>query len=110
MPATVRLEAADLGLTMRKSMCWRCWGRLEVLLISAQLRKLAPILTIAVQLLFPNLKKSADTLLYMQEHGLDTEEYVSQVLKEATVAMQEAQTKVKELDAEMKAIRVCRQQ
>ena len=52
-----------------------------------------------------NLKKSADTLLFMRDRGLETEEDVRQALKNATEAMMEAQARVKELDAEMKAIR-----
>lgn len=55
-----------------------------------------------------NLKKSADTLLFMREHGLETEEDVRRALKIATEAMMEAQARVKELDAEMKAIRSLR--
>ena len=46
-----------------------------------------------------------DTLLFMRDRGLETEEDVRQALKNATEAMMEAQARVKELDAEMKAIR-----
>ena len=37
-----------------------------------------------------NLKKSADTLLFMRDRGLETEEDVRQALKNATEAMMEA--------------------